>query len=79
MLGFVDGFSLMFPDGEALEIVDINFHSDTLPVGHTTKSFYLSLSLKAKQGGRPPGYVVRANEPRFKETGTATLTAKGGP
>lgn len=78
MAGFVDGFTLMFPDGEDLEITDINFNADTLPVGKTTPSFYISISLKAKQGGRPAAYVVRANEPRFKETGTATLTAQGG-
>ena len=78
MAGFVDGFTLMFPDGEDVEITDINFSADTLPVGKTTTSFYIAISLKAKQGGRPPGYVVRANEPRFKETGTATLTVKGG-
>jgi hypothetical protein len=78
MAGFVDGFTLMFPDGEDVEITDINFSADTLPVGKTTTSFYISIGLKAKQGGRPASYVVRANEPRFKETGTATLTAKGG-
>jgi hypothetical protein len=78
MAGFVDGFTLMFPDGEDLEITDINFSADTLPVGKTTPSFYIAISLKAKQGGRPAAYVVRANEPRFKETGTATLTAQGG-
>ncbi|HEY6061686.1 MAG TPA: hypothetical protein VIV10_13930, partial [Gemmatimonadales bacterium] len=78
MAGFVDGFTLMFPDGEDLEIIDINFNADTLPVGRTTPSFYISISLKAKQGGTPAAYVVRANEPRFKETGTATLTAQGG-
>ena len=78
MAGFVEGFTLMFPDGEDIEIVDINFSADTLAAGSTTKSFYISISLKAKQGGRPPGYVVRANEPRFKETGTATLTVTGG-
>ena len=66
------------PDGEDLEIIDINFNADTLPVGRTTPSFYISISLKAKQGGTPAAYVVRANEPRFKETGTATLTAQGG-
>jgi len=78
LAGFVDGFTLLFPDGEDLEIEDINFGADTLPVGKTTKSFYVAISLKAKQGGRPPVYVVRANQPEFKETGTATLTAKGG-
>ncbi len=78
MAGFVDGFTFLFPDGEDLEIIDINFSADTLPVGKTTTSFYIAISLKAKQGGQPPGYVVRANEPRFKETGTATLTARGG-
>jgi hypothetical protein len=78
MAGFVDGFTLMFPDGEDVEITDINFSADTLPVGKTTTSFYISIGLKAKQGGRPASYVVRANEPRFKETGTATLTAQGG-
>lgn len=78
MAGFVDGFTLMFPDGEDLEIIDINFSADTLPVGRTTPSFYISISLKAKQGGTPAAYVVRANEPRFGETGTATLTAQGG-
>lgn len=78
MAGFVDGFTLMFPDGEDLEIIDINFNADTLPVGKTTPSFYIAISLKAKQGGTPAAYVVRANEPRFGETGTATLTAQGG-
>jgi hypothetical protein len=78
MSGYVDGFTLMFPNDEDLEIVDINFSADTLRVGQTTPSFYISLGLKAKQGGRPPSYVVRANQPQFKETGTATLTAKGG-
>jgi hypothetical protein len=78
MAGFVDGFTLMFPDGEDLEIIDINFNADTLPVGRTTPSFYIAISLKAKQGGTPAAYVVRANEPRFKETGTATLTVQGG-
>lgn len=78
MAGFVDGFTLMFPDGEDLEIIDINFNADTLPVGRMTPSFYISISLKAKQGGTPAAYVVRANEPRFKETGTATLTVQGG-
>lgn len=78
MAGFVDGFTLMFPDGEDLEIIDINFSADTLPVGRTTPSFYIAISLKARQGGTPPAYVVRANEPRFKETGTSTLTARGG-
>lgn len=78
MAGFVDGFTLMFPDGEDVEITDINFSADTLPVGSTTTSFYVAISLKAKQGGRPAAYVVRANEPRFKETGTATLTVQGG-
>lgn len=78
MAGFVDGFTFLFPDGEDVEIIDINFSADTLPVGRTTTSFYISISLKAKQGGQPNIYVVRANEPRFKETGTATLTAKGG-
>ena len=76
--GLVDGFTLMFPDGEDLEIIDINFSADTLPVGKTTSSFYVAISLKAKQGGQPPAYVVRANQPQSKETGTATLTAKGG-
>src|SRR5512144_962360 len=78
MAGFVDGFTLMFPDGEDLEIIDINFSADTLPVGRTTPSFYIANSLKARQGGTPPAYVVRANEPRFKENGTSTLTARGG-
>ena len=74
--GFVDGFTLMFPDTEDLEIVDINFSADTLPVGKSTSSFYVSISLKAKNGGRPSAYVVRANKSEFKETGTATLTAR---
>ena len=54
----------------------------TLPPANTRTqrptNVSLTLRLKAKQEGRPPGHVVPANEPRFRETGTATLTARGG-
>ncbi|NJD10772.1 MAG: hypothetical protein FIB01_10200 [Gemmatimonadetes bacterium] len=76
--GMVDGFTLSFPDGEDLEIIDVDFSADTLPVGRTTTSFYISIGLKAKQGGRPPDYVVRANQPKYGETGSATLTFAAG-
>lgn len=78
MAGFVHGFTLMFPDGEPSDIIDINFSADTLPIGTTTPSFYISISLKAKNGGRPAAYVLRANKPQYKETGTASLTVQGG-
>ena len=35
------------------------------------------MSLKTKDGGRPPSFVLRTKEPRFKETGKATLAAYG--
>ena len=78
MIGFVDGFTFMFPDTEDVEITDIDFNADTLPIGKTTTSFYISISLKAKDGSRPLSYVVRAKEPKYKETGTATVAVKGG-
>jgi len=78
MMGFVDGFTLLFPDTEDVEITDINFNADTLPIGKTTTSFEISLAVKAKNGGRPTNYVVRAKEPQYHETGTASLSVKGG-
>jgi hypothetical protein len=75
--GMKDGFNVEFPDSGDFEIVDLVFATDTLKPGTTTASFYVAASVKAKKGGRPPGFILRTNEPRFKETGTAKLTLVG--
>ena len=40
----------------------------------STNSFYLSVGIRVGQRGTPPAYVARANQPQFKEPGTATRT-----
>ncbi len=71
----LDSFAVMFPDDTATIVVtSVNFDADTLKSGTTVNSFYLSVGIRIGQRGTPPAYVVRANQPRFNEPGTATRT-----
>lgn len=78
MTGDEKAFNVEFPSEGDFEITDLSFSADTLVPGTTTDKYYLSVSLKTKDGGRPPSFVIRANEPRFNETGRATLSVEGG-
>jgi hypothetical protein len=78
MTGQEQAFNVEFPYEGDFEIVDLSFAADTLAAGAATDKYYLSVSLKTKDGGRPPSFVLRTNEPRFKETGKAKLAVNGG-
>lgn len=78
MTGDEKAFNVEFPYEGDFEIADLSFAADTLVSGTTTDKYYLSVSLKTKDGGRPPSFVLRTNEARFKETGQAKLTVNGG-
>lgn len=78
MTGQEKAFNVEFPYEGEFEIVDLSFAADTLAPGTETDKYYLSVSLKTKDGGRPPSFVLRTKEPRFKETGKATLAVNGG-
>ena len=70
----LNSFAVMFPDDTAtLAVTSVNFDADTLKSGTTGNSFYLSVGIRIGQRGTPPAYVVRANQPQFREPGTATL------
>lgn len=74
-------FAVEFPDDPAarpMEVAGVTFDADTLASGTSTASFYLSVRLDTPKVGTPPALVVRANEPRFEEPGTATLASAGG-
>lgn len=72
-------FTVEFPDDEPnLAVRSLAFDADTLPIGATVRSFHLSVGITTPQGEKPADFVVRANRPQYKETGTATLQAKGG-
>jgi hypothetical protein len=67
-------FAVMFPDDPAtIAVTSVNFDADTLKPGTTANSFYLAVSIRVGPHGAPPAYVVRANEPQYREPGTATL------
>jgi len=71
----LNSFAVMFPDDTAtIAVTSVNFDADTLKSGTTVNSFYLSVGIRVGQHGTPPAYVVRANQPQFKEPGTATRT-----
>ena len=78
MTGQEKAFNVEFPYEGDFEIVDLSFAADTLAPGTETDKYYLSVSLKTKDGGRPPSFVLRTKEPRFKETGKAQLAVDGG-
>jgi len=66
-------FAVMFPDDTAtIAVTSVNFDADTLKSGTTVSSFYLSVGIRVGRHGTPPAYVIRANQPRFNEPGTAT-------
>src|SRR5574338_1054757 len=81
-LGFPDrenAFTVEFPDDEPdLEVRSLQFDAKALPSGGTTSSFHLSAAVRVGERGAPPAYVVRADEPRFNEPGTATMTTDKG-
>lgn len=67
-----NSFVVEFPDDEPnLAVSEVSFNADTLRAGSTTQSFYLSVTIRTPSGGRPPSYVVRANQPQYGEPGTA--------
>lgn len=69
----LNSFAVMFPDDTAtIAVTSVNFDADTLKSGTTVNSFYLSVGIRIGERGMPPEYVVRANQPRFDEPGTAT-------
>ena len=71
----LNSFAVMFPDDTAtIAVTEVNFDADTLKAGTTVNSFYLSVGIRVAQHGTPPAYVVRADQPQFKEPGTATRT-----
>ena len=78
MTGQEKAFNVEFPYEGEFEIVDLSFAADTLAPGTETDKYYLSVSLKTKDGGRPPSFVLPTKEPRFKETGKAQLAVDGG-
>jgi len=70
-----NSFAVMFPDDTAtIAVTSVNFDADTLKSGTPASSFYLAVAIRTRQGGTPPAYVVRANEPQHNEPGTATRT-----
>ena len=74
-----NSFVVEFPDDEPnLAVSALSFNADTLRPGTTTGSFYLSVAIRTPSGGSPPAFVVRANEPRYGEPGTAARTGRAG-
>lgn len=74
-----NSFAVIFPDDTAtIAVTSVNFDADTPKAGTTVRSYYLSVGIRVGRTGTPPAYVIRANNPRFNETGTATriLTPK---
>lgn len=74
-------FVIEFPsDGDGKGPINaIAFGSNEL-VGGVTKSsvFRLMITVVTAKGGRPPAYVLNTDSKNPKNTGTATLTNKGG-
>jgi hypothetical protein len=69
-----NSFAVVFPDDTgAKAVTSVNFDADTLRSGTIISSFYLSVGIRVGQTGTPPAYVIRANQPRFNEPGTAAL------
>ena len=71
----LNSFAILFPDDTvAGTVTAVNFDADTLRSGTTGHSFYLSVGIRVGATGRPPLYVIRANQPQYDEPGTATRT-----
>jgi hypothetical protein len=73
-------FLVEFPlDYNGGSIFDVRFSSKTL-VGavRETGNFFVSVTVKAANGGRPPAYVVDTERPAPGNSGTASLGVKDG-
>ena len=73
-------FLVEFPlDYNGGSVVDLRFSSKTLvgSVGETG-NFFVSVTVKAANGGAPPAYVVDTERPAPKNSGTASLSVKDG-
>jgi hypothetical protein len=73
-------FLIEFPlDYNGGSVVDLRFSSKTL-VGSTrqTGTFFVSITVKAANGGAPPAYVVDTERPAPRNSGTASLTVLKG-
>ena len=67
-----NSFVVEFPDDEPnLAVRSLSFNADTLAAGSTITSFYLTVGIRLPNGGTPPHFVVRANQPQYNEPGTA--------
>ena len=79
---FVTGertFLIEFPLDDDPEITDLRFDSKELVRGATTTTkFYVSVTVKAKNGGRPPAYFVDTARPTPGDSGRASLKVAGG-
>ena len=73
---FVVEFPLDYSGGS---VVDLRFSSKTL-IGTTrqTGTFFVSITVKAANGGTPPAYVVDTERPVARNSGTASLNVKNG-
>ena len=73
-------FLVEFPlDYNGGSVVDVRFNSTTLvgPV-RETGGFFVSVTVKAANGGQPPAYVVDTERPAPGSSGKASLEVKGG-
>src|SRR5687768_13969228 len=73
-------FLLEFPlDYNGGSVLDVRFHSKAL-VGSVREvaNFFVSVTVKAANGGQPPAYVVDTERPAPRNSGTASLEVKGG-
>lgn len=73
-------FVIEFPlDYNGGSVVDLRFSSKTL-VGSVrqTATFFVSITVKAANGGAPPAYVVDTERPAPRNSGTATLNMVKG-
>jgi hypothetical protein len=81
-LQFIGGhqFIAEFPlDYNGGSIVDLRFSSKTL-VGSVreTGTFFVSITVKAANGGAPPAYVLDTERPAPRNSGTVSLTVVKG-
>jgi hypothetical protein len=73
-------FVVEFPlDDNGGSVVDLRFSSKTL-VGSVrqTATFFVSITVKAANGGAPPAYVMDTERPAPRNSGTASLTMVKG-
>ena len=74
-----NAFTVEFPDEPTPQIGALSFDAESLRPGTSTGSFHLAVGVRIGDRGAPTQYVVRADEPRFNEPGTAQLiNDKGG-